>query len=163
MQNYDKLYYILENKFHLDISKYNNISNYHYNELNDQIIKYYIENICKYFKYKLENKTEIIVEKHERTFNKDSGRTTNPFGIHKDSEGPARKPCITCIIYYEVDRNIENNYLEFYTNNQIYLDRVKIHQGLIISFNDVYHNASNYYTHSDYIVNRSCLTIFIVK
>lgn len=163
LQNYDKLYYILENKFQLDISKYSDICNYYYNEIDDQFIKNYIDNICQYFKFKLQGNTEIIIEKQERNFNKDSGNTINPFAIHKDSEGPANSPCITCIIYYEIDKNIENNYLEFYTNNQIYIDRVKINEGLIISFNDIYHNASNYYTNSEKIIKRNCLTIFIKK
>ena len=163
LQNYDKLYYILENKFQLDLSKYNDIRNYYYNEIGDQFIKYYIENISIYFKYSLNKKTEIIIEKQERTFNKDSGKRINPFAIHKDSEGPASRSCITCIIYYNIDENIKNNYLEFYTDKQLYLDRVKIYEGLVISFNDVYHNASDYYTDSDNNVNRNCLTIFIIK
>ena len=161
--NYDKLYHILENKFNLDISLYNDICNYFYNEINDQFIKYYIKNICIYFNFKLKENTEIIIEKQERSFNKDSGKTINPFAIHKDSEGPACRSCITCIIYYKIDKYIENNYLEFYTNEKIYLDRVKINEGLVISFNDVYHNASNYYTNSNNNVTRNCLTIFIVK
>ena len=71
---------------------------------------------------------------------------------------------MTCIIYYEIDPDILNNYLEFYSEKEnTFVCKECIRTGLIISFDDKPHNASMYYTNSDKLVNRYFVTIFIVK
>ena len=140
-----------------------------YGKIDNKFIKKMCDETAAAHNFILTNDTNIILEHRKQTFNKNTKKhKINIFAIHTDNEGfDLSNNVLTSIYYYNIDENIQNNYLVFYKRKYLFLheevDRHKIKHKDIVTFDNKLHCPSNYFTLSEKNVRRDLLCMFIVK
>jgi hypothetical protein len=155
----------LETTIDLDLTE-EFITSQNYKDLESTQVKNLVEDTCNYFGVALSENKTVVLENQKRVV---TPTFKNPFGIHLDSDGPIGKPCISCLVYYDIG-NIENNFLNFYDydarpyyGNELVAGCL-ITNNIIIAFDHCYHNASEYFVDElSPPQNRYILAIFIEK
>ena len=136
-----------------------------YTNLESTQVKKLVEDTCHHFGVVLTENTAVVVENQKKTV---TSEFKNPFDIHLDSEGPIGKPCVSCLVYYDIG-DIKNNFLHFYSAysadcTQELVAGCLITNNIIIGFDHCYHNASEYFVDERTPPqNRHILAIFIEK